>query len=142
MCLTWIIFLVLLSRWSAVGYEGEKDLFGVRAVLHVLSLGSRPSTIVSAVKLCTCLKQMQVLGGSTPLEHFLSLTLELLGHIQSFTIGKSGASSVYGALLKSYAPALQGRDPRIGALAETVGKRHFGWVAPPSPMQGLMDMFK
>jgi hypothetical protein len=127
-----------------MGYESEKDLFGVRAVLHVLSLGPQPSTIESAIKLYSHLKELKIVGShnASPLEHFLTLTLELLEHMKQFTIGKTGAASVYGALLKSYNPALKGRDPRVGSLAERVGQRHFGWKPPASPMQGFMDMFK
>jgi len=57
-------------------------------------------------------------------------------------VGRAGAASVFGALLKSYQPSLAGRDESLMALAQRVGQLHFGWAPPQSPMQGLMDMFK
>lgn len=133
----------LLERWAALGYAGEKDLFGARAVLHVLA--ASPSSIADARTLHGELTRRGLLGGGgggSPLDHFLALVFELLDLMAAYTVGKAGAASAYDALLSAYRPCLFGRDGKVGQLAQRVGQVHFGWVPPPSPMQGLMSMFK
>jgi hypothetical protein len=136
----------LLQRWAASGYHGEHDLFAARALLHVLCLG-KPS-VADAATLHGAL-QPHLLAATplapgsqaSPLERFLALLLELLGLVKSHTVGARQAGQAYQQLLTAYAPSLQGRDPRVGALAARVGVVHFGLKPPPSPLQGIMDMF-
>jgi hypothetical protein len=143
----------LVQSWASSGYAGERDLFGARAVLYVLASG-RGSRVVAAKRLHAAL----VLNGTllpaasdgnaaataagAPLSHFLEMTFELIDLMASYTVGKSGGTSAYSALLSAYRPSLAGRDGRVATLAERVGQVHFGWKPPPSPMQGIMDMFK
>jgi len=132
-------YALLIQKWASKGYESEKDLFGVRAVLQLLSLGQHRCK--TAKQLHIRLIELKVLGGNSPLEHFLTFILELINQVEQFMIGKAGASSVFTTLLTSYRPVLQSRDVKIAQLAERVGVVHFGWTPPPNPMSGFMNMF-
>mmetsp|Transcript_46321 Transcript_46321/g.104606 ORF Transcript_46321/g.104606 Transcript_46321/m.104606 type:complete len:322 (+) Transcript_46321:65-1030(+) len=140
-------YAALVKRWASKGYAGERDLFGARCVLHLLA-SSSPRAAAAARRLYEELVAQGGLRGegskdaATPLENFLTLTFKLLLLMESFSVGKTGAAAAYGALLQSYRPALMGRDPKVGLLAQRAGSAHFGWKPPPGPMQGLMDMFK
>jgi hypothetical protein len=135
----------LLQRWAALGYAGERDLFAVRAVLHTLALSTTKAA--SGRRLYAELVANGMLaGGGTeghggPLEHFLILVFELLDLMASYVVGKQAAAGAFATFLKSYHNALL-RDQGLMPLAQRVGQVHFGWIPPPSPMQGLMDMFK
>ena len=56
----------------------------------------------------------------------------------SYSVGKRGAASAFDVLLRSYAPCLQGRDPRLMGLVTKVGAVHFGWQRP--KQTGLLGM--
>jgi len=136
----------LVKQWAADGYAGERDLFGVRAVLNVLASG--PDRAPAARRLYAALVANGMLSaasserGAAPLGHFLDMVFELVDLVASYTVGKSGSSAAFRALLAAYRPSLAGRDGRIAAVAERVGQVHFGWKPPPGPMDGLMNMFK
>lgn len=139
-------YATLLQRWAASGYAGEHDLFAARALLHVLCLGkasAADAALLHAALQPHLLAANPLAPGSpaSPLERFLALLLELLRLGQSHTVGARQAGQAYQQLLQAYAPSLQGRDPRVGALAARVGVVHFGLKPPPSPLQGIMDMF-
>ena len=136
----------LLQQWSQKGYDGERDLFAARALLHVLCLGK--SSAVEVSQLHAALQPRLLVASplapvskASHLERFLALLIELLGLVQSHTVGARQAGQAFQQLLQAYAPSLQGRDPRVGALAARVGVVHFGLKPPPSPLQGIMDMF-
>ena len=71
---------------------------------------------------------------------FVDMVLELLGLVDSYSIGKRGATSAFDLLLRNYAPSLQKRDPRLMGLATKVGAVHFNWQPP--RQTGLLGMME
>jgi len=67
-------------RWSSLGYAGERDLFACRALLHLLA--TSPQAAASGRALYAVLLSRGLLlphshPSSSPLEHFLALTMDL-----------------------------------------------------------------
>lgn len=79
-------------------------------------------------------------GVGSPLVRFVDMVLELLGLVDSYSIGKRGATSAFDLLLRNYAPSLQKRDPRLMGLATKVGAVHFNWQPP--RQTGLLGMME
>ena len=131
-------FFSPLTNPSVYGrYAGESDLFNARAVLHLLSIG-RPD---QGLALYAALGS----PNSTPLDHFVSLVLELLQLRRSTRVGKEGGRQAFDALLRTYQVCLN-RDPQLMKVAQGAGRAVFAWAPPQNPMQNMMQnmmkMFK
>ena len=120
-------FASMLVQWSTEGYEGEVDLYVVRAVLSLLCLKNLRDANVVLVEY-KALWATKGLALDTPLLNFTSFLLQTL---------ERDALPLMELLLERYQLSIK-RDPQFIALVQKIKFKFFN-VRPPQ-QGGLMGM--
>jgi len=113
----------MLVRWSALGYDSEKDLFIARAVFQYLCLSRLD---YAKIVLMEFQKEVKL---NTPLINFINFLLPII---------EQKAALLFDTLRQSYTPSIK-RDDTSNKYLDMIGKIYFG-IEPPQGHGGLFQM--
>ena len=142
---------VILREWSKDGYQTEKDLFYLRAMLHLLANNPGKYTLIRTLQE-SILEEASELK-EVPSMNFLKLLLDLIefspkenhpsntpkAKLIAYEKKKQAQQHTFQTLIKFYAPFILERDTKLNALLERIGALHFGIQQAQNPMQAMMS---